>query len=287
MRRKSISLGAIIFWAILIGVIVLYRDATKEDREQENILENFRENATEKDGVKYYLDEANKQAIVVGLVNDKYYKIEIAPIFEGYPVTKIQRSAFQGCRYLEEVTIPETVTEIESYAFDGCIKLKGIILPSGLKEITDNSFSCTAITEIEIPSSVEKIGKSAFSSTEIKEVHIPGTVKIVESFAFSNSQSIKKIVVDEGVTTICDYAFSYNLNLSSITFPDSIEEFGEEVLECAAVKKVRIPAKIMEVHDNVFSNIDELEVIELPEGCTILVGEGEKAVPIYAKVVYY
>ena len=47
-------------------------------------------------------------------------KVDIPTELGGKPVTSIEKSTFEGCSSLTEVTIPKSVTSIESYAFHDC-----------------------------------------------------------------------------------------------------------------------------------------------------------------------
>lgn len=56
-------------------------------------------------------------------------RVIIPSEIDGLLVTHIGRYAFQGCKALQEVRIPEGVTEIGGFAFEGCTSLTPIELP--------------------------------------------------------------------------------------------------------------------------------------------------------------
>ena len=56
-------------------------------------------------------------------------------------VTTIGDSAFQDCKSLESIRIPESVTSIEDYAFYGCRSLESITLPESLREDGRRAFN--------------------------------------------------------------------------------------------------------------------------------------------------
>ncbi len=60
-------------------------------------------------------------------------------------------------------TVPAGVTTIGPNAFNDCRKLTGIVLPEGLQEIGQNAFSHTNIASMTIPSSVITIYNDVFS----------------------------------------------------------------------------------------------------------------------------
>ena len=77
---------------------------------------------------------------------DSIRKIIIEP-----GVTRIGEWAFQVCRNLTEVSIPDTVTKIGDGAFSSCPNLKTITLPKNLTELGRQAFSgCSALKTINI-----------------------------------------------------------------------------------------------------------------------------------------
>lgn len=82
----------------------------------------------------------------------------------------IDSNAFQYCKNICEVSIPEGVEYISDYAFYECYTLKKVILPSTIKFIGANAFSYTDIEEIEVPKNAY-LSPSAFDrNVKIKYV---------------------------------------------------------------------------------------------------------------------
>ena len=85
-------------------------------------------------------------------------------------MTSIGRSAFNGCRSLTSVTIPNDVESIGSYTFQSCIGLTSVIIPNNVKSIGDYAFyGCSGLTSVIIGSGVLSIGSYAFYDTNIKK----------------------------------------------------------------------------------------------------------------------
>ena len=78
-------------------------------------------------------------------------------------VTTIKNMAFNGCKSLLRITIPDTVTEIEEGAFSDCDSLKSIQLPPNLEFIGRQAFYlCKSLRAIYLPSTVTRIDDLAF-----------------------------------------------------------------------------------------------------------------------------
>ena len=83
--------------------------------------------------------------------------------FDG-DVTIIGESAFETCRTLVNVTLPNSVTEIGKFAFNNCFALTDFDIPNNVNKIDEWAFHyCTNLTSITIPESTTSIGSYAFA----------------------------------------------------------------------------------------------------------------------------
>ena len=81
-----------------------------------------------------------------------------------YSVTSIGQLAFNNCRGLTSVTIPNSVTSIATRAFYGCSGLTSVTIPNSVTSIGIFAFAeCSGLTSVTIPNSVTSIGDGAFS----------------------------------------------------------------------------------------------------------------------------
>ena len=83
----------------------------------------------------------NSEGITITGYKGNYPEMLIPGIIDGKPVTKIGGRAFQNCKILKSVGIPESVTVIGDLAFRGCDSLTDISIPSSLTHIGDYAFS--------------------------------------------------------------------------------------------------------------------------------------------------
>lgn len=100
-------------------------------------------------------------------ITDVYSSIEgnviIPSTLGGYPVTKIGYEAFDGCYYINALTIPKSVKTIANKAFFNCMNLKTVNLGEGVTSVGDKAFCyCVSLNNIIIGDNVKKIGYSAF-----------------------------------------------------------------------------------------------------------------------------
>lgn len=143
--------------------------------------------------------------------------------------------------YLEKVVISNGVTSIGDFAFLWCDKITSVTIPSSVKSIGMGAFeNCNALTSVNIPDGVESIGIDAFKNCkDLTSVNISGSVKSIGKSAFSGcyiskedaengiEKGLEKVIIQDGVESICDNAFSGCKKLIDVTLPDSVTRIGE------------------------------------------------------------
>ena len=211
-------------------------------------------------------------------------------------ITSIPAYLFSHCSGLEEVDIPETVTYIGTQAFDQCINIKTLILHDGLATIDEAAFanlsnlenisfpsSVTAIgiwgfagnkklTEVDLPIKLAKIGKGAFyncPNLEQVTIHKEISTVLAEKGPFIDNTSIKKVILEDGMTSIPAYLFEYCKGLESFEMPNSITEIGNYAFRgCSGIKELNIPDSVTTIYNFAFMDCTALEKIIIPDSVT-------------------
>ena len=152
------------------------------------------------DGVLYNKDKTK----LVDCPSAKAKGGNIFTVPEG--ITSIGECAFESCAFLA-INLPVGLKILEDNAFYMC-RTRNINRPEGLESIGKRAFEYCDMGDVIIPDTVKSVGEGAFERTLLLDsVTIPGTLKQIESYMFNRS-SLKKIIINEGVTAIGNSAFS-------------------------------------------------------------------------------
>ncbi|MDE7162466.1 MAG: leucine-rich repeat protein [Clostridia bacterium] len=91
-------------------------------------------------------------------------------------VTSMEENAFDYCRNLKSVSLPENLQRLGSFSHTA---LESLIIPDGISRIEYLTFcGCRSLTYLEIPASVTFIGRDLFHySTAVKTIKYLGTVE--------------------------------------------------------------------------------------------------------------
>ena len=212
-----------------------------------------------------------------------------------YSVTGIGNGAFEDCKSLTSITIPNSVTSIGERAFSSCSALPSITIPNSVTSIGENAFFlCELLTSIVIPNNVIWIGEDAFlgcifakdnfinhSSLDAEEneywgatvgdVEIEGLL-IRNDTVIACKSYVTNVIIPDGVTSIGERAFSYRDtyasccdSLKSVTIPNSVTSIGERAFyNCVSLTSVTIPNSVTSIGEWAFADCESLTSIDLP-----------------------
>jgi hypothetical protein len=223
--------------------------------------------------------------------------LDILSTIDGKSVTSIGSYAFDYCRSLTSVKIPNSVTSIGYWAFDNCTSLTSINVEesnanySSQDGVLFNKEKTTLIqypignakTSYDIPNSVTSIGWVAFYyCTSLTSITIPNSVTSIGEDAFSGCTSLTSINVEEsnanyssqdGVlfnkekTTLIQCPIG-NAR-TSYSIPNSVTSIGNSAFKCCtSLTSVTIPNSVTSIGYYAFSDCTSLTSITIPDSVT-------------------
>lgn len=173
---------------------------------------------------------------------------------------------------IKNVNILDGVTSIGVAAFDTCRYLTAIIIPESVKSIGIEAFyGCNRLESINIPDSVSNIGNGAFiNCNSLSDIAIPDTVISIGDRVFYCCNSLTNITIPDSVTSIGDQAFAGCSSLTSISIPDSMTSIGGNAFEACGLTNAKIPDSVTNISDGAFSGCINLTSINIPDGITTI-----------------
>ena len=231
----------------------------------------------------------------------------------------IADAAFQYCRSLTGITLPDSVTSIGGWAFSLCSGLTNITISNNVTSIRYEAFAnCSNLTSITIPDSVTSIGQGSFARcSSLTSVTIPDSVTSIGWYAFSGCSNLESVTIGNGVTSVgidtfidCENLKSINVSENNanyasqegilynkdktqlidapdaiqgaITIPNSVTNIGDRAFQdCSSLTSIMIPDSVTSIGNRAFYGSSSLASINIPEGVTRI---GYEA---FANTAYY
>ena len=178
---------------------------------------------------------------------------------------------------IKSVVVEQGVTSISSYAFynsgstGNYSSLTHVSIPSSISTLSNNQFWQCPILTVELNS--EALMQSLTSSSnnlmymfgaQVREYIIGDSVQTIGKYAFYNqsNDSLRTIVLPEGLTTISTWGFGYLENLQSIVIPDNVTTIaGNAFSGCSNLRSVVIGSGVTSIASQAFRDCNSLTVV--------------------------
>ena len=232
---------------------------------------------TEYDGYAegFYYDESDDGVCIrdCNLIGD----IVIPEMLNDKEVTEIGNSAFNACRGVTSITIPDSVTSIGDSAFSDCDGLTSVTIGNGVTNFGDGAFSsCDGLTNIHynakavnnLLSSSNVFYGSGDSGTGISVV-FGNSVENIPAYLFDGCEGLTSVTIGNSVTSIGEDAFSGCDGLTSLTIGNCVTSIGDSAFSgCGGLIRITIPNSVTSIGESAFSDCDRLNRITIPNSVT-------------------
>ena len=194
-------------------------------------------------------------------------------------LTSIGKSAFSGCSTLPTLSIPKSVTTIGSAAFSGCTSLGNIYYEGSLGVL--KRMLCYAGVPDGCALHGTAVDNGACGDRLAWTLSTAGILTIsgsgdMRNYSDSTSngapwntyrEQINAVVLEPGITSIGDYAFTKFDNLTDIQIPDSVTSIGEWAFyDCGDLTSVKIPACVASIGERAFYKCKGLTRADISAG---------------------
>ena len=185
------------------------------------------------------------------------------------------------------VVVPAEVTRIEEEAFEYCRCLTRVQLPEGLTSIGGSAFkNCGNLLSVNLPDSIREIGRRAFSGCKRVKFKVSDqAANRPDNFVIQNGVLEKykgpggNVVVPDGVKEIKGEAnwsvgaFFCCTSLTSITLPEGLTSIGNDAFrDCKNLERITLPTSLKRIGNYAFGNCERLVSIEFGQSTAQLTG---------------
>lgn len=149
--------------------------------------------------------------------------------------------AFNGCKNLERLILPDSYNLVGNGNFNGCSKLNLDKIPSNMTTIPNNTFSgCSSLTLNKLPEALTSIGSSAFENcSNLAITSLPESITTIKDNAFRKCSNITLDKLPDSLTSIGTYAFESDSLITISKIPDGVKVLGSCVFSgCNNIKKI-------------------------------------------------
>ena len=228
-------------------------------------------NTTIRTTTKYYSNE-HKSGIFTYCINSDKNTATIIDVDESASGSIVVPSEFDGI----------VVNTIDDYAFNCCKNILTISIPNSVINISDSAFrECSGLISIDIPNSVTSIGDYAFYKCDsLQSVKIPDSVKNIGDCAFNGCKALKTVNLGNNANLRINYnTFDYCDSLESFSIGDDnihycTDEFGvlynkekTGLIKYPSANKqteYTISATTAYINEHAFENSKNLEKVNFP-----------------------
>ena len=213
-----------------------------------------------------------------------------------YGVKVIGKGAFEKCKSIKRLKLPNSIEIIDEEAFNGNMELPEIVLPEqkfdefdeyyddfnekvGLDSNTINALRpIKGRKRVRIPEQINYLANIGCLS-ELEEINVDENNQFFSSndgvlyskdgknlIMYPKGRKNKEYSVPEGTTVIEDNAFAGCNYIEQIFLPDSLKKIKHMSFCCCKnLKRVEIPNNVVELGFATFKKCKNLEYVKLPD----------------------
>mmetsp|Transcript_11592 Transcript_11592/g.27891 ORF Transcript_11592/g.27891 Transcript_11592/m.27891 type:complete len:515 (+) Transcript_11592:44-1588(+) len=226
---------------------------------------------------EYYYDDESEIDDLVTVVHEPGDLSDEAAIYHTTRlvflcvIQTIRKSAFDSCRYLQQVSFYEGLHTISADSFKDCQSLETVEFPSSLKVIHSRAFSgCKVLDPVSFNQGLLGIGNQSFQDCiSLNQILCPSSLIRIGDSAFQHCDMLKSIELNDGLRYIGSCAFALCRLLTVVHIPNSIQTIRNSLFaSCRSLLSVELPAGLDEIEgpfgtcENLV-NVAPLSVLEL------------------------
>lgn len=169
------------------------------------------------------------------------YQCAVTKVELGNRVRGLATSAFNNCKRLESITIPNTLatTSFGGRVFYICESLKCLVVPANITAWNNGViYACRALHDVCVPKSLVNYGASTINTTGVWTFHTQDNVTRLDGSLFYGNGQMRDFIMADTITTLSNDVFNGCYALSSLTIPAGVTSIGTNCFtNCMGMKE--------------------------------------------------
>lgn len=191
-------------------------------------------------------------------------RIVVPKKINGLPVISIGPKAFENASF-SELILPSSIVAICTSAFQGCKKLNRIDLPNNLIYLGKYAFAYSGISSLTIPDSVKIISMSCCSNCEnLATVTLGKSTTSLLYGAFSHCPKLSQISLPESTEIIQSSVFG-DTAIKTLILPSKMKSIDGEVFKGYQNRRIKVTCVFLgqntEVNGSRYGSFNEVECV--------------------------
>lgn len=217
--------------------------------------------------------------------------------FRGKPVTRLLEGAFENCRYLFSLTLPDSITHIGENALRGCDNLLSLTVPflgatradaatahfgyffGAKSDRTQASVVPAALTSVTLTDTAELAARAFAGCAALQHLSLPDTLTAIGLGALEGCDGLLSLQLpfvgaapSGNAYTHFTYLFGAEAHAQDILFPSGLAEVrltaAKEIAPCAfynchTIERLYLPDTLLKINAFAFANC-RMQEIHLP-----------------------
>ena len=139
--------------------------------------------------------------------------------------------------------------------------------------LSDGTLTISGTGEMPNYSLVNQNQPWSSKKSTIKKVIIENGVTNIGKYTFYNCSNLTSITIPESVTSIGEFAFSYCKSLTSVTIPNSVTIIGNSAFQGCGLTSITIPNSVTSIEKYTFAYCPSLTSVTIPNSVTSIKDE--------------
>lgn len=212
---------------------------------------------------------------------DDYPVLGGEKVYYGYTTCSDTEKKYTNDANASDEAVPHTYSDGACTVCGGTCETLGHVIENGICTVCGKAGTCGAdgdnlTWELDADGTLTISGTGAMAdgtpwksnANSVKKVVIEDGVTTIGASAFAWCQALADITIPDSVTSIGSRAFSWCHSLSTLTIPDSVTNIDAYAFADGGIVSIEFPDSITNINDNMFNWCTALRNVTIPESVT-------------------